>query len=115
MNNFGQHRRRHHHENRLTPANQLNQLRYVPRALRLVWGAASGWALASTVLLVIQGLLPVLTVYLTRELVNALVVVIDSGGEPATLQPALLTIVLMGGVLNRGGSDAGGGAVEWTR
>ena len=51
------------------------------------------------VILVIQGLLPVVTVYLTRNVVNALVVVIDSNGDPAALIPAVTTIVLMGSVM----------------
>lgn len=89
-------------EQALAPRSQLAQLRHVPRALRLVWAAASGWTLASTALLLVQGLLPVFTVYLTRELVNSLVAVIESGGDPATLQPALLAMVLMGSVLLTG-------------
>ncbi len=85
-----------------SPRGQLAQLRYVPRALRLVWKAASGWSLASTALLVIQGLLPVVTVYLTRTLVNALVSVVESGGNQAALQPALSAILLLGGVILAG-------------
>lgn len=74
-------------------------MRYVLRALRLVWAAASGWTLASTGLLVVQGLLPVVTVFLTRDLVNALVALIDSRGDAALLRPALGVILLLGGVL----------------
>lgn len=86
-------------EKLLAPRSQLGQLRYVPRTLRLVWAAASGWTLASTLLLVIQGFLPIFTVYLTRSVINALVAVIDSQGDSATLQSALLPMLLMGGVL----------------
>lgn len=89
-------------EQLLAPRSQAAQLRYVPRALRLVWAAAAGWTLASTVLLVVQGLLPVLTVFLTRDLVNALVALIDSGGDAALLRPALGTVLLMGAVLLTG-------------
>lgn len=92
-------RRQHKAEKLLAPRSQLEQLRYVPRALRLVWAAASGWTLASTLLLVIQGFLPVFTVYLTRAVINSLVTVIDSKGEEAALQSALLPMLLMGGVL----------------
>jgi ATP-binding cassette subfamily B protein len=67
---------------------RFGQLRYVPRALRLVWDAASGWTFASTVLLLVQGLLPVATVYLTREVVNALVEVLDAGSD-ANYAPVL--------------------------
>lgn len=92
-------RKQHKAEQMLAPRSQLEQLRYVPRTLRLVWAAASGWTLASTLLLVIQGFLPVFTVYLTRSVINALVAVIDSQGDRAILQSALLPMLLMGGVL----------------
>lgn len=82
----------------LSPKSQMKQARYIPRALHLVWTAAAGWVTASTVLLVIQGLLPVVTVYLTRTMVNALVAVIDSKGDPAAIQSALITMLLMGAV-----------------
>ena len=65
----------------LSPKEQINQLKYIPRALKLVWEAASGWALSSTILLIIQGLLPAVSIFLTREMVNALVLVIDSNGD----------------------------------
>ena len=42
----------------------LAQLAYLPRALTLVWAAARVWTLAWVVLLLVQGLLPVATVYL---------------------------------------------------
>ena len=64
---------------------RIAQFHLVPRALKLVWDAAPGWTAASMVILVIQGLLPVLTVYLTRNVVNALVAVIQNSGDPAAL------------------------------
>lgn len=81
------------------PPLSLNSLRtqagYIPRALRLVWDAVRGWTLASTALLVVQGLLPVLTVYLTREVVNALVVVVGNGTQNA----AFTSLLISGGLL----------------
>jgi len=53
-------------------------------------------------LLVIQGLLPAATVYLTRALVNSLVAVVSSGGSWATLQPARLLGILMGLIMLAG-------------
>ena len=81
---------------------QFAQLRHLPRALRLVWDAAAGWATASLVLLAIQGLLPIFTVYLTRDVVNALVAVVSSGGDRTTLYPAAVAILLMSLVLLTG-------------
>lgn len=86
----------------LVPRQQLMEMRYVPRALRLVWAAASGWTLASTLLLVIQGVLPVFTVFLTREVVNSLIAVINSSGDPSLLRSALISSALMGAVLLTG-------------
>jgi ATP-binding cassette subfamily B protein len=45
----------------------------------LVWAAARRWTVAWAALLVVQGLLPVATVYLTHTLVNRLVAVPDAG------------------------------------
>lgn len=78
---------------------RLSQVRLVPRALRLVWDAAPVWTLASTSILVVQGVLPVVTVYLTRNVVNALVAIVQSSGDPAVLAPAVTTVALMGLVM----------------
>jgi len=47
-------------------------LPYLPRALRLVWQAARGWTLAWMVLLVVQGILPAVSISLTRLLIDQL-------------------------------------------
>jgi ATP-binding cassette subfamily B protein len=86
-------------EQMLTPRAQIAQLRHVPAALGLVWTAASRWTVATVLLLVVQGLLPVCTVYLTRSLVNALVAVTGKGVSPATVEPVILAAGLMGVVL----------------
>ena len=85
-----------------SPRAQFKQLRYVPRALRLVWAAAPGRTTASLVLIVVQGLLPVVTVYLTRAAVNSLVAIVDSGPSAATIGPVVITFGLMGLVLLTG-------------
>lgn len=79
-----------------SPRAQLAQIRYVPRALRIVWDAAPGWTAASLALVAVQGILPVFTVYLTRVVVNALVALVNSGDAAVSLGPAALTIGLMG-------------------
>ena len=57
------------------------QIPHVPRALAMVWTAAHGWTVAWLILLVIQGLLPVAMVYLTRSLVDSLVAIMDQGAS----------------------------------
>jgi ATP-binding cassette subfamily B protein len=59
----------------------LAQLVYLPRTLGLVWAAARGWAVAWAILLLVQGLLPVAVVYLTRLLVDGLVAAAGAGGS----------------------------------
>jgi ATP-binding cassette, subfamily B, bacterial len=51
-----------------------DQPRHLVRALRMVWDAARLWTVLWLTLLIVQGLLPVVSVYLTRDLVNALTV-----------------------------------------
>ena len=77
----------------------LAQLSYLPQTLRLVWVAAQRWTLAWALLLMIQGLLPVVTVYLTRLLVDRLVAVIGAGGSWESVRPVLVLSALMAGSL----------------
>lgn len=69
------------------------------KTLDLVWNAASYWTLAWAVLIIIQGLLPVATVYLTRQLVNGLVAVTGVGISWEKGQIVLVPVVLMASVL----------------
>lgn len=79
--------------------NLTTQLTYLPQTLRLIWAAARGWTLAWTVLLVVQGLLPAATVYLTRLLVDSLVAVLDAGASWENVRPTLFLAALMAGVM----------------
>jgi ATP-binding cassette subfamily B protein len=77
----------------------LGQLAYVPRALNLVWTPAPRWTLAWGILLIIQGLIPTLTIYLTRVLVDSLVAAMTLGASAEGLQLILRPAVLMGGAM----------------
>ncbi len=50
----------------------LAQLPYIPRAWWLIWAAAQRWTIAWVLLLFVQGLLPLVIVYITRDLVDQL-------------------------------------------
>ena len=89
------------------------QLPYLPRTLGLVWTAARGWTVAWIAVLLIQGLLPVATVYLTRTVVNRLMPAVRAGGSWESLQPLIVAAVLMGGVLLAG--EALRGIAAWLR
>ncbi|GIV76712.1 MAG: HlyB/MsbA family ABC transporter [Litorilinea sp.] len=56
----------------------LAQWPYLLRTLGMVWTAARPWTLAWIGLLILQGILPVATVYLTRALVDNLVLALES-------------------------------------
>jgi ATP-binding cassette subfamily B protein len=64
-----------------------------------VWSASRHWTVAWAVLLVLQGALPVATVYLTRMVVDSLVAATRNAGGWTTLQPTLFLIAAMVGVL----------------
>ncbi len=71
------------------------QLPYIPQALELVWTAGGGWTVVWLVLLVVQGLLPVALVTLTKVLVDSLVAAVDAGGAWETIRLPLLLALLM--------------------
>ena len=77
-------------------AAQFPQLR---RAVRLVWDAAPGLTASWAALLIVQGLLPVATVYLLRNLVNQLVVAFRERGGFSGLRPAVVSASLIALVL----------------
>jgi ATP-binding cassette subfamily B protein len=77
----------------------LAQLPYLPRALKLVWAVARPWTTAWIVLLIIQGLLPAATVYLTKLVVDGVVVAVRNGSSWLNVRPMLISLALLGGVL----------------
>jgi len=70
-----------------------NQLPYLPQALRMVLDAAGKWTAAWAVLLVLQGVLPVASVYLTRAVVNSLVFAQKTGPSWAVIKPVILLVL----------------------
>ncbi len=89
------------------------QLPYLPRAFRLVHQAAGGLAVAWAALLLVQGLLPVATVYLTRTLVDGAAAMIGAGGGWEAMTPLLPAGVAMALVLI--GGEAFQGIAKWVR
>jgi len=77
----------------------LAQLPHLPRALSLVWQVARRWTIAWVVLLVVQGLLPVAVVYLTKLVVDGMVETLRSGGEWPSVRNVLISVVLLGVVM----------------
>lgn len=88
-------------EEERTPAlnGAVSKLTYWPRALRLIWSATPNWTLAWALLLVVQGLLPIASVYLTKMLVDSLVAVVGAGGNRELLRHAVLMLLLAAAVI----------------
>jgi len=89
------------------------QLRYLPRAVGLVWAAARGWTAAWVALLVTQGLVPLAVVCLTRPLVDGLVAAVRTGGEWPAVRGVLVLAGLMAAALLLG--EALRVAAGWVR
>ncbi len=83
-----------------------DQLPYLPRTLGIVWTAARAWIILWAVLLVVQGLLPVALVYLTRALVDQIAAALNNSRSPIDWSPILVlvgafaAVVLLGEVLS---------------
>ena len=89
------------------------QFPYLPRAVRLVWSAAPQYAALWVALLVLQGLLPIATVFLTRSLVNALIAAVRSPAPPGSGRTALLYLAAMAALMLF--SEAARVAAAWVR
>lgn len=79
-----------------------NALR-IDRALRLVWRAGAGWTIASAALMIIQGVIPLLSLYLIKLIIDAVSAIIlqpHGGSSEASdgFYRVILYIGLAGGV-----------------
>lgn len=71
------------------------QYTYLSKALALVWVAAPRWTMIWIILVVAQGIIPAATVYLTRIVVDSLVLAVSDAGDWEAMQSALFWIALM--------------------
>jgi ATP-binding cassette subfamily B protein len=85
----------------------------LPRTSRLIWAAAGRWPLAWAALLVVLGVLPAVTVYLSRSLVDSLVGAMASELNWENVRPTIALAVGMAGlmVLNQIAQSV----IEWVR
>jgi len=91
----------------------LAQLPYLPRALKLVWEVARPWTIAWIGLLIVQGLLPAATVYLTKLVVDGVVTAVNSGSSWPHVRHVLLLLLLLGGILLL--MEVVRGGINWVR
>ena len=64
------------------------------RALRLVWQTAPGWTLVNSLLVFVQGVLPLATLYTMKRIVDAVTASLAASNKAAAFQHAIIWIVL---------------------
>jgi ATP-binding cassette, subfamily B, bacterial len=72
---------------------------YLPKSFRLIWLASKNWTVLWLILLIFQGILPGLVVYLTKSVVNSLTEAIKLGYSEASIKLILFPGMLMVGAL----------------
>ena len=65
------------------------------RALRFVWQSAKGWTIVNGVLIVVQGVLPLLSLYLMKLMVDAVTAGLAAPDKGAAFKHVLLLVGLM--------------------
>ncbi len=75
---------------------KLQLIQNLQRAIRLVWQSAPVWTVANLILLVVQGILPLLSLYLMKLLVDTVTVGIASSNHTAHFSQVLLLVSLAG-------------------
>ena len=81
------------------PPKLLARTAYISKTVKLIWSAARYWMLGWWLLLLIQGLIPIVTVYLTRWLVDNLTIAIGQGNTWSNLEIIILPASLMASIL----------------
>jgi ATP-binding cassette subfamily B protein len=77
----------------------LAQLPYLPRTLGLMWRVARPWTIAWIILLVVEGVLPAATVYLTKLVVDGLVKALKNGGSWQDVRAVLVLVAILAGFM----------------
>ena len=75
---------------------KIQQTLRLRRALRLVWKSGPGWAIANVVLQVVQGTLPLLSLYLMKLIVDAVETALEAPGGEIAFGGVLPFIALAG-------------------
>lgn len=79
-------------------ASRAKRVLNIQRAVRLVWQSAPRWTLASVAFVFVQGLLPLLGLWLLKLVVDAVTAAVTAPDKEAALRRVVLFIALAGGV-----------------
>ena len=75
-----------------SPREKIRRSIRLDRAVRFLWQAGPGWAICSLALLAVQGLLPLLALYLMKLVVDAVTVSLGAPDRVAALRLVMLLI-----------------------
>ncbi|WP_341526354.1 ABC transporter ATP-binding protein [Nostoc sp. UHCC 0302] len=75
---------------------KIQQTLHLLPALRLVWQSSPGWTIARIVLLIIQGILPVISIYLTKLIIDAVVANLNVADKTVAFRNVILWVILAG-------------------
>jgi ATP-binding cassette, subfamily B, bacterial len=84
----------------------LPQLPYLPKAINLVWQAAGYWIVIWAVLLIFQGILPAIQIYLVKTAINSFVAVVKTDIHSPNVTSAFTYIGILVGLILFGGAIA---------
>jgi ATP-binding cassette subfamily B protein len=91
-----------------------SQAPYIPKTVKLVWQATGMWMVGWLALLLVQGILPVAVVYMTRQVVDSLVGVVRTGAIGGIkAYDHLFPLAVLGALLV--GEQVLRTAVQWVR
>jgi ATP-binding cassette subfamily B protein len=76
-----------------------NQLTHLWQAVRIVWRSAPGWTAANVALVFVQGLLPLLALYLMKLVVDAITAGLSAPDPTEAFGDVMFFIALAGGVV----------------
>src|SRR6266403_598942 len=91
----------------------LAQLPYLPRTLGLMWSVAKPWTIAWIVFLLVEGVLPAASVYLTKLVVDGLVKALKNGGSWPDIRAVLVLVAVLAGIMLL--LEIVHGAIGWIR
>jgi ATP-binding cassette, subfamily B, bacterial len=74
----------------------LQSAQNLMRAVRLVWDSAPGWTAAGAVVIIVQGLLPLASLYLMKLIVDAVTMGASSADKQAAMAHVLILIAVAG-------------------
>ena len=75
---------------------KLRQALHLDRALRLVWRSSPGWTMANFSLVLLQGLLPLITLYLLKLIVDGVTTGLAAPDKSTAFGKVILWVVLAG-------------------